>query len=122
MGIEIIYNHKPVFESAFESSKKSIKIISPFIEKGAVNLWFNAIKANPHMDCILITKFSDKDFICGANSLEVLKSLINMGVEVLAVNKLHTKLYLFDKTTAITGSANFTTGGFCNNVELSVKF
>ena len=53
--------------------------------------------------------------------LEVLKNLIERGVKIIAIKNLHTKLYLFDNSTAIIGSANFTSGGFGKNVELSVQ-
>lgn len=122
MEIDIItYNHRHIFETAFKSSQNSIKIISPFIEKGAVNLLINAIKDNPDLNCVLITKFSDKDFIFGASSLEVLKTLIKNGVKIIAIKELHTKLYIFDNSIAIIGSANFTSGGFDTNIELSVQ-
>ena len=42
------------------------------------------------------------------------------GVRLLALEGLHTKLYLIDDSTAIMGSANFTNGGLKNNHELSL--
>src|SRR5699024_5491768 len=58
--------------------------------------------------------------IAKANSLDALEQMIDNGILVYAVRKLHTKLYLFDNKCGIMGSANFTNGGFKSNVELSI--
>ncbi len=54
------------------------------------------------------------------SSIEGLKYLLEAGAEILALVGLHTKLYVFDNKASIIGSANFTTGGFYTNHELSV--
>lgn len=54
------------------------------------------------------------------SSIEGLKKLYEVGAKILALVVLHTKLYIFDDLSAIIGSANFTTGGFYTNHELSV--
>jgi hypothetical protein len=46
--------------------------------------------------------------------------MIDSGIKLYAVKGLHTKLYLFDKSDGVLGSANFTAGGFISNVELSL--
>lgn len=42
------------------------------------------------------------------------------GIDVYALKGLHSKLYLFDDTYGVLGSANFTAGGFKSNIELSL--
>ena len=54
------------------------------------------------------------------SSLTALKSLQTAGVDIYALKDLHARLYLFDDNVAIIGSANFTSGGFGNNIELSL--
>lgn len=61
-----------------------------------------------------------EDVIAKANSIDALELLIQSGITIYAVKKLHTKLYLFDDETTILGSANFTNGGFKSNIELSL--
>lgn len=118
--MELVFEHqRKVFEDAFMSSNNTIKIISPYIEKSAADVLINKIKEKPDLKCILITKFADDDFLSGASNLDVLKKLLDCGVQIKAVANLHTKLYLFDNDKAIFGSANFTGSGFDKNVELS---
>jgi phosphatidylserine/phosphatidylglycerophosphate/cardiolipin synthase-like enzyme len=42
------------------------------------------------------------------------------NVKLLAVKKLHTKLYIFDNNKMILGLSNFTTGGLETNIELNI--
>lgn len=70
--------------------------------------------------CAFITRFYIEDMVAKANSIDALEMLLNAGVDLYAVKRLHTKLYLFDHDQAIVGSANFTTGGFKSNIELSL--
>lgn len=123
MSIEfIIKNHETTIKQAFKFANNKVRIVSPFIEEYAVNIWLDKIKTTPKIKNILITKFCDKDFLSGSNNLESLRKLINANVEIYLIKNLHTKLYLFDNNISITGSANFTMGGLINNVEYSVKF
>lgn len=55
-----------------------------------------------------------------ANSIDAIEMMMNAGIKVYALKGLHTKLYLFDDNVGIVGSANFTSGGFISNFELSL--
>lgn len=46
--------------------------------------------------------------------------MMDAGIDVYALKGLHSKLYLFDDTYGVLGSANFTAGGFKSNIELSL--
>lgn len=112
-------NFSTVFNELIGKSKETINIISPFIgEKTAFEL-SKAIKSK-NIKCRIITRFYREDFIQKVSSIEGLKYLFDSGVEILALVGLHSKLYVFDDKAAIIGSANFTTGGFYTNHELSV--
>ncbi len=122
MSVDLVLkNHKEVFIDAYAQAKRSIKVISPFIEKNAVDGLLSEIKKK-NLQGKLITKFSTEDFICGVNNLDSLQNLLDYGFEIAAINSLHSKLYLFDDSVAIVGSANFTSAGLSKNIELSVKF
>ncbi len=112
-------NFSTIFDELLDVSKETINIISPFIgEKTALEL-SKTIKSK-NIKCRIITRFYREDFIQKVSSIEGLKYLFDAGAEILALAGLHSKLYVFDDKAAIIGSANFTTGGFYTNHELSV--
>ena len=112
-------NHFDKILDLFDSARKEIRIISPFLAVSMAEKLCEAIEKS-HVKCIFITRFYLEDMIAKASSLDALELLVKNGVEVYIVKKLHTKLYLFDQDNAILGSANFTNGGFRSNIELSL--
>ena len=112
-------NHFDKLLDLFDGTKKEIKIISPFLTMSMAEKLCDTVTEN-NISCIFITRFYLEDVIAKANSIDALELLIQSGITVYAVKKLHTKLYLFDDDTAILGSANFTNGGFKSNIELSL--
>jgi len=114
-------NHFDKILDLFDGTKREIKIISPFLTISMAEQLCAAVKSNK-ISCRFITRFYLEDIIAKANNLDALELLMNSGVEVYIVKKLHTKLYLFDDDSAILGSANFTNGGFKSNIELSLLF
>lgn len=103
----------------FDAAKNEIKIISPFLTISMAEMLCAAVKGKG-VSCSFITRFYLEDMIAKANSIDALELLMQSGIEVYIVKKLHTKLYLFDADNAILGSANFTNGGFKSNIELSL--
>lgn len=117
--IEIVTDdHYSLISSLFEESTDSIRIISPFLSRKMADLLCDA--AHKGVDCSFVTRFYLQDFLDGSNSLDGLQDMMDAGVKLYALIGLHTKLYLFDETDAIVGSANFTEGGLVRNVELSI--
>jgi len=78
------------------------------------------LENNSKVRCEVITRFSREDFVNGASNLHALQELLQHGVHIYALRGLHTKVYLIDKKSAMLGSANFTSGGFKLNHELSL--
>ncbi len=105
----------------FESTEKEINIISPFIGIQTAKEIIKIINEKK-IKVNLITRFSRSDFYSKASSIEALNLLFDNKVSILAVKKLHTKLYIIDNDIMILGSSNFTTGGFITNIELNVLF
>lgn len=68
--------------------------------------------------CTIITRFDRDLFINGSSSIEALSLLNQAGVEIIALQNLHTKLYIIDNQIVFTGSANFTQKGLTENIEL----
>jgi len=119
MSIELLdINHRDAIIDAFDKAKRQIKIISPFIQESMSKYLVDSTCRG--ISSQLITRFYREDFISSVSSLTALKNLQTAGVEIYALKDLHAKLYLFDDNIAIIGSANFTGGGFGNNIELSL--
>lgn len=113
-------NHYDKVLDLFDGTENSIKIISPFISKSIAEKLCSCLKSKPNIKCTFITRFYLEDFLNKANNLEALEMMINCGIELFAIRGLHTKLYLFDNSNGVLGSANFTAGGFISNIELSL--
>jgi HKD family nuclease len=100
-----------------ERSEDHIKIISPFIGRSTSQSLAAVLETNLNLKCTLITRFYREDFINRASSLEGLDLLLRAGAQTYALQDLHTKLYIFDSQSVITGSSNFTFNGFYKNHE-----
>ncbi len=119
MSIELLnQNHRDAIVNAFKKTEHRIRIISPFIQESMTRYLVDSMSKG--IVAQLITRFYREDFIKSVSSLTALKSLQKTGVDIYALKDLHAKLYLFDDNVAIIGSANFTGGGFGNNIELSL--
>ena len=86
-------NIKDEIFDLFESSEKEINIISPFIGIQTAKEIVKIIKEK-NINVTLITRFNRSDFYSKASSLEALNLLSDNNVKILAVKKLHTKLYI----------------------------
>ena len=118
--IEILTdNHYDKIMDVFETAYKEIKIISPFLSMNMAKKLCDVVDNN-NVKCTFITRFYLEDMFAKANSIDALELMINKGIKVYALKGLHTKLYLFDDNVGVVGSANFTSGGFVSNFELSL--
>lgn len=121
MSVQVVgRNHYQELLYILESTEKEIRIVSPFIKDETANLLCAVLLENPDIHCTIITRFVRQEFANKASSLLALKHLHESGVKLYALRYLHAKLYLVDEHIAMIGSANFTTGGFHLNHELSL--
>jgi len=112
-------------------AEKSIKIVSPFLGRGMVELLCNAYLRGIH-DIHLITSVSDSHF--DYIEIKVLKKLIHRFYEKSELKYkaildtiffkkekksrfIHEKLYIIDDEIAFLGSFNFTKAGMHGNAE-----
>ena len=112
-------NHFDKIMDLFDGTQKEIKIISPFLSMSMAEKLCKVV-SEKNIKCTFITRIYIQDMLEKANSLDAIELMMKSGIKVYAEKFLHTKLYLFDDTEAIVGSANFTCGGFKSNVELSL--
>jgi HKD family nuclease len=114
-------NLNNTFFNEFPETLSTLKIISPYISKLNVEQLLDKLSQYEIKPKItVITTFERDNFINGASSLAALKLLIEHEISVFALKDLHTKLYIFDNSKCIVGSANFTKRGFSINHELLV--
>lgn len=119
MSVTVISNnYYQLIKKFIVNAHKSIKIISPFIGEKMADLLCKSKSNFQDLQVNVITRFYEHDFCKGVSSIFGLQKLNDNGVNLFALKKLHTKLYIFDDETAMVGSANFTTGGFHINNEL----
>jgi len=120
MAIKIITDeHKSIIEQMLKGATSTISIASPFITMSMTELLCNTKDKNSTLKATLITRFCREDFVSRVSDIKALKTLHSKGVKIYALKQLHSKVYLIDDNKALTGSANFTNGGFGDNQELS---
>lgn len=99
------------------SKTKSLKIISPFVKEQVLR---KIESLYDFSNFELITRFNLQDFALGVSSLSGVKFSVEKGASVYGIKGLHSKVYIFDKRTAIVTSANLTSGGLSNNFECGI--
>lgn len=95
----------------------TVCIVSPFITDGVVKHLLDSFNGNTIK---VITRYNLNEFRKGVSSLTAIERLLKANAQIKSVKDLHCKLYLFDSTSVIITSANFTNGGFFNNKEFGV--
>jgi hypothetical protein len=83
----------------------------PFITTRAVEMVLGE-KRPPR--CEVYTRFEAQHFASGASSLDALKRLLDMGVRLYELPRLHAKLLIVPGRFASVGSQNLTAQGFRN--------
>lgn len=111
--------HYDRIKKLFKGAKNNIKIISPFLSKTLADELCEIVKNNS-IKCEFITRIYLEDLFVKANNIDAIEKMIKAGIQVYALKYLHTKLYIFDESVAVLGSANFTVSGFKSNIELSL--
>lgn len=96
---------------------KELKIISPFVKEDVLR---KIQRQYDFQNFELITRFNLQDFAMGVSSLSGLKFSVESGASIFGIKELHSKVYIFDKRSAIITSANLTKGGLLNNFECGI--
>jgi hypothetical protein len=108
------------FYGLLDSCSAQINIISPFIGRNTATSLAEVLESVEGLECNIITRFYREDFIQGASSIDGIDRLFNSGAKIYALQDLHSKLFIFDNKSVITGSANFTFRGFYKNHEFGM--
>jgi len=111
--IALSNNLKSHWKNTIEN-ESSVLIFSPYL----TDLLLEVCDGNESNIKAIYTKFSLNDFVTGASSIGVIRSLINLGIDLYYCNDLHAKVVLAEESVTI-GSQNCTNGSE-KNFELSV--
>jgi hypothetical protein len=103
-------------------SCNNLNIISAFVSKPAVS-WLEGLIDSSFVS--IVGRFSPKDFIEGASSIDAVRQCILSGYKVKCLPNLHAKIYQVDEDLIFTGSANMTGKGLAlvneGNLEACTK-
>lgn len=110
-------------ERVFATARQALFIASPFYKKAGLERMLSTDARGIDFICRLspgdwADRISDPDALS-----DVLEMLEDDGRQVrLRIQpRLHAKLYVADRSTALLSSANLTEGGFGGNIELAVE-
>jgi HKD family nuclease len=113
------------FEKALDQVRRELIIATPFIKRSEAQYVCSRLlsvkrRREPHTR--IITDLRAQSVLAGSLDVEALKTFKNAltGCEVLTLPHLHAKVYVFDNSLAIVGSANLTTAGLDCNYEYGV--
>lgn len=101
------------------NSAEEIQIVCPFIKERTVRALVAVAKAHR---ISVITRLNAQDFFQGVSDLSALRYLRGLGAEIRAIKGLHSKLYIFDRSTAVITSANLTRAALRENKEFGAVF
>lgn len=101
--------------NAYKANSKQVRIVCPFIKRGAVERLLRTAKPDVIQ---VITRFNLADFAEGVSDISALRYLLDRGAQIRGVRNLHAKLYLFGQGSAIVTSANLTNAALSHNHEL----
>jgi len=106
-----------VLDDALRSDGSAIRIVCPFIKKGAAQRLLR--RGKPALIRV-ITRANLDDFYAGVSDTAALRLLMGNGAEVRGVRGLHAKLYLFGNSQVILTSANLTEAALLRNHEFGL--
>ncbi len=106
----------------FKAAREAV-IISGFVKLPALE-WI-AEQLPENADATIVGRFSPRDIVSGATDIDAIQCAIQYGFDVKLLPDLHAKIYLFDWSTMIVGSANLTPSGLNlydrGNIEACVQ-
>lgn len=115
-------------QDALAQVQEKLLIISPYIKNEIIMmckeiLCARATKADS-LEIRVITRTIPEEFMSGSSDIDALQHLLawptdihKCSVEIRAINNIHAKVWVCDKSIALVGSANATPSGLNRNIE-----
>jgi hypothetical protein len=109
---------------ACRGARKSVRLVSPFVSRLLADTLAFQLAGGVSGTKRLLTALDPRAVAVGALSIDGLRGLQAVGVEVRTIANLHAKVFLIDDRFAVVGSGNLTGkglgGGVGDNLELGV--
>lgn len=117
---------KPTFDEFAQSITSDCLICSPYITFGPVKSLVSAItekKLSQDVPIKILTDISLRTLLQDATNISALLYLFenHRNVSVTYLPRIHAKVYISNRSSAIVASANFTDGGQAKNFEYGVR-
>jgi ribonuclease III len=112
------------FLTAVSKVEKEMLLLSPFVKKSLVEPMLLALP-DTGIDIRLVTRFSTQNFQQLSSDFSALQLLRHRPVatgptSVYKLNRLHAKVYIFDRRFVFLGSSNLSVSGFDRNFEMAI--
>ncbi len=111
------------FERALRSVRHRLMIVAPYITKREAETVRRKLEEQKNEVSVrTLTSLNVESVLAGALNVDALGVLANVSVSssVITLPRLHAKIYVFDESRAVVGSANLTTSALDFNFEYSV--
>jgi HKD family nuclease len=111
------------FEQALRSVRFRLMIVAPYITKREAETVRRKLKEQKNEVSVrTLTSLNVESVLAGALNVGALEVLANVSAssEVFTLPRLHAKIYVFDESRAVVGSANLTTSALDSNFEYGV--
>ncbi|MCZ2128185.1 MAG: phospholipase D-like domain-containing protein [Anaerolineales bacterium] len=117
---------QPTFEEFANSIVSDCFICSPYITFGPVKMLIQAFakkKIDSGVQINILTDISLRTVVQGATEIPALLYLLDNHPNIIItyLPRIHAKVYIANKSSAIITSANFTDGGRARNFEYGIK-
>jgi hypothetical protein len=109
--------HRKRLQGLIENTQGILRIASAYVTEKDILISAKDRKVR------LLTSLLPMDIASGSTSLEALRSLIKSGVECRQLKhpRLHAKVYIFGKSSAVITSANLTGNALDFNIEVGIQ-
>ncbi|WP_061282133.1 phospholipase D-like domain-containing protein [Clostridium botulinum] len=111
---------KKRLENELIETDKSLKIISAFCKLDALK-FIDSILVNKNIPKKLLVRARLKDILSGVTDIEIYNYCINNNWDIYLNLELHSKIYVFNDTRIIIGSANLTSSGIGLNKKQNIE-
>lgn len=105
------------------ASSGEIFLLTAYVKRSAIE-WAQEL-AQDGAKVTLVSRFSCADIQAGSTDIEVIRLALDSNWSVKSLPSLHAKVFLFDKTSLIVGSANLTSNGLLlsgsGNLEAAIE-
>ena len=109
----------PLFDHIPEVGENCILLISPFIQRRAIERLIENIEESDSLQ--VVARWNPSDIVSGVSNLEVYPYLDDLGIPLYINSRIHLKLTIFEDDNAFHSSANVTHRGLGIGDESNIE-